>query len=143
MNVGVLSDPFGVRRTVFHFRTCRGPGTIHPGQPQEKSLSRREPGGWLSGLESGSEIVSSSRRPALMHSRGAAYRRTKRPYMVAMLLGTALSTLSPVAALAQAPEGARKAIDDMGRYCTTCWRNARLPVDSWGDCTQEVFSRLL
>jgi RNA polymerase sigma factor (sigma-70 family) len=63
--------------------------------------------------------------------------------MVAMLLGTALSTFSAAPAAAQAPEGAREAIDDMGRYCTTCWRNARLPVDSWCDCTQEVFRRLL
>src|SRR6266699_2680686 len=43
--------------------------------------------------------------------------------MMAMLLGTALSTLS--------------------RYCTVCWRNARLPADSWNDCTQEVLCRLL
>ena len=78
-----------------------------------------------------------------MQSRGTARRRTKPPYMVAMLLGTALSTFGPVPAPAQAPEGARQAIDDLGRYCTTCWRNARLPVDSWGDCTQEVFRRLL
>ncbi|MFM7150597.1 MAG: sigma-70 family RNA polymerase sigma factor [Gemmataceae bacterium] len=32
---------------------------------------------------------------------------------------------------------------NLSRYCTTCWKNARLPVDSWGDCTQEVFRRLL
>jgi RNA polymerase sigma factor (sigma-70 family) len=31
----------------------------------------------------------------------------------------------------------------MGRYCTACWRNARLPADAWSDCTQEVFTRLL
>ena len=31
----------------------------------------------------------------------------------------------------------------MGRYCTTCWRNARLHPDCWTDCTQEVFSRLM
>src|SRR5262249_37939591 len=29
------------------------------------------------------------------------------------------------------------------RYCTVCWRNARLPADTWTDCTQEVFRRLL
>jgi RNA polymerase sigma factor (sigma-70 family) len=31
----------------------------------------------------------------------------------------------------------------MSRYCTACWRNARLHPDCWNDCTQEVFCRLL
>jgi RNA polymerase sigma factor (sigma-70 family) len=61
--------------------------------------------------------------------------------MVAVVLGTALAALgsSPV----QAGEIPTKSINDIGRYCTTCWKNARLPADSWGDCTQEVFRRLL
>ena len=58
--------------------------------------------------------------------------------MVAMVLGTALSTLgsSPAPATAQT-------VNDLSRYCTACWRNARLPADCWTDCTQEVFTRLL
>ena len=36
-----------------------------------------------------------------------------------------------------------KTLNDLSRYCTACWRNARLPADSWSDCTQEVFVRLL
>jgi len=61
-----------------------------------------------------------------------------------MLLGTALSAFGPASgASAQTPETTLRAIADMGRYCTTCWRNARLPIDSWNDCTQEVFYRLL
>jgi RNA polymerase sigma factor (sigma-70 family) len=60
-----------------------------------------------------------------------------------MVLGTALSAFSPEQAAAQAPEAPLQAISDLGRYCTTCWRNARLPADLWGDCTQEVFTRLL
>jgi RNA polymerase sigma factor (sigma-70 family) len=59
--------------------------------------------------------------------------------MVAMVLGTALSALGP----AQARADAERAVGDLGRYCTACWRNARLPADAWGDCTQEVFRRLL
>jgi RNA polymerase sigma factor (sigma-70 family) len=55
-----------------------------------------------------------------------------------MVLGTALSALGPAQA-----EASPQAISDLGRYCTTCWRNARLPADDWGDCTQEVFTRLL
>ena len=65
-------------------------------------------------------------------------------YMVAVFLGTALSAAAPaVAAGATLPEAGQRAITDMGRYCSTCWRNARLPVEAWSDCTQEVFSRLL
>jgi len=70
--------------------------------------------------------------------------RSNRPYVVAMVLGTALSAFSPGHELAASTsEATLQAISDMGRYCTTCWRNARLPADSWGDCTQEVFRRLL
>jgi RNA polymerase sigma factor (sigma-70 family) len=36
-----------------------------------------------------------------------------------------------------------RAISDLSRYCTVCWRNARLHPDSWADCTQEVFCRLI
>jgi len=58
--------------------------------------------------------------------------------MVAMVLGTALSTLGATPA---AP--AAQTVTDLSRYCTACWRNARLPADCWTDCTQEVFTRLL
>jgi len=65
-------------------------------------------------------------------------------YMMAVVLGTALTTMSPVAAAAVEVAGPQeKVIADLSRYCTTCWRNARLPVHTWGDCTQEVFRRLL
>jgi RNA polymerase sigma factor (sigma-70 family) len=66
---------------------------------------------------------------------------SKRPYMVAVVLGTALSVCTPPGQAT--PPATEKAIADMSRYCTTCWRNARLPMDSWTDCTQEVFRRLL
>jgi RNA polymerase sigma factor (sigma-70 family) len=71
-------------------------------------------------------------------------RRSRRPYVVAMLLGTALSALgsTPVAAR-QAPPPSAQAVNDLSRYCTACWRNARLHPDAWDDCTQEVFQRLL
>jgi RNA polymerase sigma factor (sigma-70 family) len=68
----------------------------------------------------------------------------KRPYVAAVLLGTALTALGPSQAVASVQaESTVRAINDLGRYCTACWRNARLPADSWGDCTQEVFHRLL
>ena len=63
-----------------------------------------------------------------------------RTVMVAMVLGTALSSFSPAAAKA-APNP--QAVQDISRYCQACWRNARLHPDSWADCTQEVFARLL
>jgi RNA polymerase sigma factor (sigma-70 family) len=57
-----------------------------------------------------------------------------------MVLGTTLSTVGSAAAV---PENTNRAVNAMSRYCTTCWRNARLSPDCWPDCTQEVFSRLL
>jgi RNA polymerase sigma factor (sigma-70 family) len=61
-----------------------------------------------------------------------------------MVLGTALSALGATPGLAaESREATVKAVHDLSRYCTTCWRNARLHPDCWTDCTQEVFSRLL
>src|SRR5437879_2530481 len=34
-------------------------------------------------------------------------------------------------------------VRDIQRYCTVCWRNARLDPGIWDDCTQEVCCRLL
>jgi RNA polymerase sigma factor (sigma-70 family) len=34
-------------------------------------------------------------------------------------------------------------VRDIQRYCTACWRNARLDPMLWDDCTQEVCCRLL
>jgi RNA polymerase sigma factor (sigma-70 family) len=69
----------------------------------------------------------------------------KRPYVMAVVLGTALSVYGGPgqAATLDTPQTTAKAIADMSRYCTACWRNARLPVDCWNDCTQEVLRRLL
>src|SRR5208282_6300107 len=73
-----------------------------------------------------------------------APRSGRRRYMVAMVLGTALSALGASAGVAaEAPEASSRAVADISRYCTTCWRNAHLHPDCWNDCTQEVFSRLL
>jgi RNA polymerase sigma factor (sigma-70 family) len=66
--------------------------------------------------------------------------RPARPMLVAVVLGTALSALS---APAEQVTDYTRAVSEIGRYCTTCWRNARLPADSWSDCTQEVLCRLL
>jgi RNA polymerase sigma factor (sigma-70 family) len=61
-----------------------------------------------------------------------------------MVIGTALTALGTSSvARAEAPEGTGRVVNDMSRYCTVCWRNARLHPDYWGDCTQEVFSRML
>jgi RNA polymerase sigma factor (sigma-70 family) len=69
--------------------------------------------------------------------------RRARPYVMAVVLGTALSAMgSSVQAQEASPETIR-AVADLSRYCTACWRNARLPADFWGDCTQEVLCRLL
>ena len=60
-----------------------------------------------------------------------------RSVMMAVVLGTAMTA-------ADATATAREdVIPDLSRYCQACWRNARLPADRWGDCTQQVFTRLL
>jgi RNA polymerase sigma factor (sigma-70 family) len=67
-----------------------------------------------------------------------------RSMMAAVVIGTALS-LSPD--FAKASENVNsistKSVEDISKYCQACWRNARLPVDRWLDCTQQVFIRLL
>lgn len=67
--------------------------------------------------------------------------RTSRPMMVAVLMSTALATLGT--GNLRANQISPQSLNDIGRYCTTCWRNARLPMHAWDDCTQEVFRRLL
>ncbi len=61
-------------------------------------------------------------------------------YLAAMVLGT---TLSAMGGAAPAAELSNRAVTDISRYCTACWRNARLHPDAWNDCTQEVLCRLL
>jgi hypothetical protein len=60
-----------------------------------------------------------------------------------MVLGTALALPATAAAEAPLQEATPRTINAISRYCTVCWRNAHLPVSLWGDCTQEVFQRLL
>jgi RNA polymerase sigma factor (sigma-70 family) len=71
--------------------------------------------------------------------------RGRRGAVAAMLLGTALTAFgtASTARAETAPDGTVRIVNDMSRYCTVCWRNARLHPDYWGDCTQEVFSRML
>ena len=56
------------------------------------------------------------------------------PAAVALVIGLAALT-------AQASE--TDVVRDIQRYCTVCWRNARLDPRLWDDCTQEVCCRLL
>jgi DNA-binding CsgD family transcriptional regulator len=56
------------------------------------------------------------------------------PAAVAFVIGLAALT-------AQASE--TDLVRDIQRYCTACWRNARLDPRLWDDCTQEVCCRLL
>jgi hypothetical protein len=61
-------------------------------------------------------------------------RRKAGPAAVALVIGLAALT-------AQASE--TDLVRDIQRYCTVCWRNARLDPRLWDDCTQEVCCRLL
>jgi RNA polymerase sigma factor (sigma-70 family) len=66
--------------------------------------------------------------------------RLKRGSMAALVVGAALSAIGPSPAAVSVQEGA---VVGISRYCSTCWRHARLPHDAWDDCTQDVFCRLL
>ncbi|MFO0954074.1 MAG: sigma-70 family RNA polymerase sigma factor [Isosphaeraceae bacterium] len=57
-----------------------------------------------------------------------------RPAAMALVIGLAALTAS-------ASES--ELVRDIQRYCTVCWRNARLDPGLWDDCTQEVCCRLL
>ena len=68
-------------------------------------------------------------------------RSARRTMMVAVVMGAAFVTMP--GEKANAAEPSDKTVNDISRYCQACWRNARLPPDSWSDCTQEVMARLL
>jgi RNA polymerase sigma factor (sigma-70 family) len=78
------------------------------------------------------------------HPKSQPRGKGRRRYVVALMLGTALSALGPATGTAaEATQASLRAVNDLSRYCTTCWRNARLSPDCWTDCTQEVLVRLL
>jgi RNA polymerase sigma factor (sigma-70 family) len=81
----------------------------------------------------------------LMEKPVAPKRRSKQGrYVVAAVLGTALSALGSAPSLGAEPSAAAaQSVNDISRYCTVCWRNARLDPNCWNDCTQEVLCRLL
>ena len=83
--------------------------------------SPEEPAGTNPNPSGGSETLSS---------------RTRKvgPTAVAFVIGLAALT-------AQASES--DLVRDIQKYCTVCWRNARLDPRLWDDCTQEVCCRLL
>src|SRR5262249_19093105 len=88
---------------------------------------------------SGSGDATDMKQPNSLHSR-----RLRQSMMAAVVLGTALTAFGPVGTAAAAPsEETLQAVQDISRYCTACWRTAPLHPDSWGDCTQDVFARLL
>jgi len=60
--------------------------------------------------------------------------KARRAGAMALVIGFAALT-------AQATE--TDLVRDIQRYCTACWRNARLHPNLWDDCTQEVCCRLL
>jgi hypothetical protein len=80
------------------------------------------------------ESVAASKEPAASTETLLARTRKAGPAAVAFVIGLAALT-------AQASE--TEMVRDIQRYCTACWRNARLDPRLWDDCTQEVCCRLL
>ncbi len=78
-----------------------------------------------------------------MENRVTTGHRINRSYVAAVVLGTALTALASGQSTAATPDTTLKAVSELGRYCSTCWRNANLPPDAWTDCTQEVLTKLL
>jgi DNA-directed RNA polymerase specialized sigma24 family protein len=75
---------------------------------------------------------------------------TSRSMMAAVVLGTALTAAGVQDAIGQEPttpvssgDFSADAVQGVSKYCQACWRNARLPIDRWTDCTQQVLVRLL
>src|SRR6516225_3469842 len=69
-------------------------------------------------------------------SSGGVLARTRRAGPAAMALVIGLAALTATASESEL-------VRDIQRYCTVCWRNARLDPGLWDDCTQEVCCRLL
>jgi RNA polymerase sigma factor (sigma-70 family) len=65
---------------------------------------------------------------------------SSRTAVAALMLGAVLAMPDGSSASIKPVE---RAIADVQRYCSACWRNARLPIDTWNDCTQEVLCRLI
>jgi RNA polymerase sigma factor (sigma-70 family) len=78
-----------------------------------------------------------------MRSKSFLSASSRKACVAVMVLGSAFGLGSSAASAREAAPDTVRAISDMSRYCTTCWRNARLQSDCWSDCTQEVFGRLL
>lgn len=68
-----------------------------------------------------------------------------RSMMLAVMLAAVLASQSTANAAGQSLSEtlSSQTIWDIARYCQACWKNARLPVDHWEDCTQQVLARLL
>lgn len=89
-------------------------------------------------LSNRSEFDFTSTMPAkqdAMRSSNQVKNRT-RSTAAAVALVVGIAALS-----AQAVEAT--AVRDIQRYCTACWKNARLDPGVWDDCTQEVCVRLI
>jgi hypothetical protein len=68
-----------------------------------------------------------------------------RSMMMAVMLGAALASSNATASTNEKSDETLSAqtVWDIARYCQMCWKNARLPIDHWEDCTQQVLARLL
>src|SRR6516165_6447461 len=92
--------------------------------------------GWTAMVDekTASETVAST--PEVPGSSETLMSRTRKaaPAAVALVIGLAALT---------AGASETDLVRDIQRYCTVCWRNARLDPRLWDDCTQEVCCRLL
>jgi hypothetical protein len=90
----------------------------------------------IMGEKTSETVAAVAEEPQAAVAPGVAPPRARKagPTAVALVVGLAALT-------AQASE--TDLVRDIQRYCTVCWRNARLDPRLWDDCTQEVCCRLL
>ncbi len=106
----------------------------------QKSVDERDLRNSTSAMrEEGSNQEARVENPSM--NKPSISRKSSRAAFAAVMLGAAAVGMGVPATSAAATSD--KAISDIHRYCTVCWRNARLPLDSWSDCTQEVLCRLM
>jgi len=84
--------------------------------------------------ETATDPANQRHEPPILSEGLVSRTRKAAPAAVALVIGLAALT-------AGASES--DLVRDIQRYCTVCWRNARLDPRLWDDCTQEVCCRLL
>jgi len=78
-----------------------------------------------------------------MSKKPAKVRQATRIGAVASAFAGLMFVVSADCAAEDSQSLTRSRVDQIERYCATSWRNSRIPLGEWPDCTQQVFLELL